>query len=301
MNRPASLAAVGYSLTAVGFIQVAVTIAPHIADSVPAAGAAAPAVGAAVALAIDVCWAALMHTTIQTYRNGQTRAALGFGAATAAAVATSTILLAAVGHMGPWSVVPILAALLLVADGIREHVSVSPETSTVIRQRAAEIRDARALAAIEAKHDAHTETIKGYRESTRLSARTAALAEIRTTVQQANYRAAKRIESSQKRFSLPATDSTDSPESNHTNQAIQPWFDLDITDSANESPDSTPSPDQVNHSTRTNLSVVPASNDDDLVSQILDLADKGLSQRKIAELLNTNQSRVSRAIRSRTA
>ncbi|GGR41846.1 hypothetical protein J2S40_001655 [Nocardioides luteus] len=204
-TRLSGLAAVGYGMTAVGFVQVAVTIAPQVAQMIPAAGSAAPAVGVAVALAADVVWAALGHTTIHAYKSGQRAAAYGFGAATAIAVAISTVLLAAVGHMGPWSAIPALAALLLVADGVRDQVTVSPETAEIIRARTAEIRDQRALATIEARHEAHMETITGYRESARLAARTHALAEIKVTVERAENKAAKRLTTSAEKHSAGAT------------------------------------------------------------------------------------------------
>ncbi|WP_406027327.1 helix-turn-helix domain-containing protein [Nocardioides sp. NBC_00850] len=203
-GRPSGLAAVGYGMTAVGFVQVAVTIAPQVAQMIPAAGSAAPAVGVAVALAADVVWAALGHTTIQAYKSGQRAAAYGFGAATAVAVAVSTVLLAAVGHMGPWSAIPALAALLLVADGIRDQVTVSAETAAIIRARTAEIRDQRALATIEARHEAHMETITGYRESARLAARTHALAEIKVTVERAENKAARRLTTSAEKHAAGA-------------------------------------------------------------------------------------------------
>lgn len=203
-SRPSGLAVVGYGMTAVGFVQVAVTIAPQVAAMIPTAGAAAPAVGVAVALAADVVWAALGHTTISAYKSGQRAAAYGFGAATAAAVAVSTVLLAAVGHMGPWSAIPALAALLLVADGIRDQVTVSAETAEIIRDRTAQIRDQRALAVIEARHAAHMETITGYGESARLAARTHALAEIKVTVERAENRAAKRLTTSAEKHAAGA-------------------------------------------------------------------------------------------------
>lgn len=203
-NRPSGLAVVGYGMTAVGFLQVAVTIAPQVAAMIPAAGAAAPAVGVAVALAADVVWAALGHTTIHAYKSDQRAAAYGFGAATAVAVAVSTVLLAAVAHMGPWSAIPALAALLLVADGVRDQVTVSPETAAVIRARTAEIRDQRALAVIEARHTAHMETITGYGESARLAARTHALAEIKVTVERAENKAAKRLTTSAEKHAAGA-------------------------------------------------------------------------------------------------
>lgn len=203
-GRLSGLAAVGYGMTAVGFVQVAVTIAPQVAAMIPAAGSAAPAVGVAVALAADVVWAALGHTTISAYKSGQRTAAYGFGAATAVAVAASTVLLAAVGHMGPWSAIPALAALLLVADGIRDQVTVSPETAEIIRARTAEIRDQRALAVIEARHAAHLETITGYGESARLAARTHALAEIKVTVERAENKAAKRLTASAEKHAAGA-------------------------------------------------------------------------------------------------
>lgn len=203
-GRPSGLAAVGYGMTAVGFVQVAVTIAPQVAAMIPSAGSAAPTVGVAVALAADVVWAALGHTTIQAYKTGQRAAAYGFGAATAVAVAVSTVLLAAVGHMGPWSAIPALAALLLVADGVRDQVTVSPETADHIRARTAEIRDQRARAVIEARHAAHMETITGYGESARLAARTHALAEIKVTVERAENKAARRLTTSAEKHAAGA-------------------------------------------------------------------------------------------------
>ncbi|MER6937081.1 helix-turn-helix domain-containing protein [Nocardioides sp. NPDC127514] len=204
IGHPSGLAVVGYGMTAVGFLQVAVTIAPQIAALIPAAGVAAPAIGVAVALAADVVWAALGHTTINAYKTGQRAAAYGFGSATALAVAASTVLLAAIGHMGPWSAIPALAALLLVADAIRDQVTVSPETATIIRTRSAQIRDQRALAEIEARHEAHMETITGYGEAARLAARTHALAEIKVTVERAENRAAKRLTTSAEKHSAGA-------------------------------------------------------------------------------------------------
>lgn len=198
-NRPSGLAVVGYGMTLVGFIQVAVTIAPHVAQRIPAAGTAAPLIGVAVALAADIVWAALGHTTIRVAQTRQWGAVWLFGGATGAAILASTVLLAAVGHMGPWSAIPACAALLLAADGVRAMLVVSPGTADAIRGMAAEIRDARALARMEARRAAHEETIGGFQESARLAARTGGLAEIRVAVQRAEARAADRLGRSEKR------------------------------------------------------------------------------------------------------
>lgn len=197
--RPSGLAVVGYGMTLVGFVQVAVTIAPHVADRIPSAGAAAPLVGVAVALGADVVWAALGHTTIQVARTRRWGATAGFGGATALAVVASTVLLAAVGHMGPWSAIPALACLLLVADGVRSMVTVSDATASAIAGMAAEIRDERAMAQMEARRAAHHETIHGFREAARLAARTGALAEIRVSVAAAEAGAARALERSGRR------------------------------------------------------------------------------------------------------
>lgn len=274
MSRASGLAVVGYGLTAIGFIQVAVTIAPHIADSVPAAGGAAPAIGVAVALAVDACWATLMHTTMATYKTGQHRAAYGFGAATAAAVLASTVLLAAVGHMGPWSAVPVLAALLLVADGIRDQVTVSPETAAEIRTRTAEIRDARALANLDARRAAHDETLAGYAEASRLAARTAALAEIKTTVQRAEHRATRRIETSERRYGPTP---------------IEPVELRSIPTVAQPAPKTTP--------LVVAADPAPATSDRDAL--ILELADEErLTVTEIGERLGVHKSTVSRRLRT---
>lgn len=289
MNRPSGLATVGYGLTAVGFIQVAVTIAPHIAASIPAAGTAAPAVGVAVALAIDVVWAALMHTTIQTYRNGQLRPTLGFGGATALAVLASTILLASVGHMGPWSAVPVLAAILLILDGVREHVSVSPETAATIRERTATIRDARAVATIEAKHDAHTETINGYRESARLVARTAALAEIKTSVQRANWRASQKIATSTRRYAT--SDAT--PDDDAALEPIAPVAEP-VAEPATTAVAPAATPVQA---PPVALSLV-ASADDEIDAKIRDLVAQNAKPSQIAAALNIHRATVYRRIKA---
>lgn len=273
-SRLSGLAVVAYGLTTVGFIQVAVTIAPHVAASVPAAGAAAPAVGVAVALAIDVCWAALMHTTTHAYKTGQHRPAYGFGAATGVAVAASTILLAAVGHMGPWSAVPVLAALLLVADGIRDQVTVSPETAATIRERTAAIRDARALAAIEARHAAHTETIAGYGEAARLAARTAALADIKVTVRRADHRAQRRIDAATARYGeepiapIPYTGPTE----------------LDIERATRRKP-ATPATPRI-----------AVADDDEIDAKIRDMIARDMSAKEIADELQIHRATAYRRI-----
>lgn len=275
MSRLSGLAVVGYGLTAIGFIQVAVTIAPHIASSVPAAGGAAPAIGVAVALAVDACWASLMHTTMATYKTGQHRAAYGFGAATGAAVLASTVLLAAVGHMGPWSAVPVLAALLLVADGIRDQVTVSPETATAIRERTAEIRDARALARLDARRAAHEETLAGYAEASRLAARTAALAEIKTTVQRAEHRATQRIATSERRYGPTPI------------EPIELRAVPSVAQPAPKTPPVAVAPDPA-----------PATSDRDAL--ILELADgdERLTVTEISERLGVHKSTVSRRLRT---
>lgn len=298
MNRPSGLAVVGYGLTLVGFIQVAATIAPRVAASLPEAGSAATAVGAAIALAIDICWAALMHTTLTTYRNGQTRPALGFGAATAAAVGASTILLASVGHMGPWSVVPVLAALLLVADGIREHVSVSPETAAIIRDRTAAIRDARALATIEARHDAHTETIHGYRESARLAARATALATIRTTVQRAESQASRRIERATKRYGATPALPVAPPVARDTTR------DTDATGATPATPEpvapvAVPAPEPVAPPATPSVALsLVASGEDEIDAKIRAMVADNVKPAKIAEELDIHRATVYRRIRA---
>jgi len=197
--RPSGLAVVGYGLTLVGFVQVAVTIAPHVADRIPAAGTAAPVVGVAVALAADVVWAALGHTTIQVARTRQWGATAVFGGATCAAILASTVLLAAVGHMGPWSLIPACAALLLAADGLRSMVVVSDDTAARIRGMAAAIRDERALARMEAQQAAHRETIAGFGEAARLAARAGSLAQIRVQVEASEAKAARSLGRSARR------------------------------------------------------------------------------------------------------
>lgn len=277
-SRPSGLAVVAYGLTLVGFVQVAVTIAPHVADTIPAAGNAAPAVGVAVALAIDVCWAALGHTTIHAFRTGQRRPAVGFGAATGAAVLASTVLLAAVGHMGPWSVVPILAALLLVADGIRELVTVSPDTAATIRARTAEIRDQRALAVIEARHAAHLETLAGHGEAARLAARTGALADIKVTVRRAEHRASRRIEAAAARYGETPTEPI-----TYTGPAA---VDATARDTKPATPAATPATPRR----------ITVADDDELDNKIRDMVSRNIPVSKIAAELGMHRATAYRRV-----
>lgn len=288
-NRPSGLAVVGYGLTLVGFIQVAVTIAPHVAQRIPDAGTAAPAIGVAVALAADVVWAALGHTTIRVAQTRQWGAVWLFGGATGAAILASTVLLAAVGHMGPWSAIPACAALLLAADGVRAMLVVSPDTADAIRGMAAEIRDQRALARMEAQRAAHEETIAGYQEAARLSARTGSLAQIRIQVEGSEARAARRLGRSAQRHAEGAKAYREimpgvyGPDANPA-QEWSPGVPLLVSVPAQ--------PDTAGMDS--GIVNVSAMSEDEKRACARELRDKGLSWSEVAEAMDAPRSSVRR-------
>lgn len=284
-TRPSGLAVVGYGLTLVGFVQVAVTIAPHVADRIPAAGTASPVVGVAVALAADIVWAALGHTTIQVARTRQWGATAVFGGATCAAILASTVLLAAVGHMGPWSLIPACAALLLAADGMRSMVVVSPDTAATIRGMAAAIRDERALARMTAQQAAHAETIAGYGEAARLAARAGSLAQIRIEVEGSEARAARALARSAQRHAAGAAEYravmmpsvSDVPEVGQPDATVT---QLSVVEDADD--------------TDGGLVNVSAMSEDEKRACARDLRDRGLSWSEVAEAMDAPRSSVRR-------
>jgi hypothetical protein len=281
-TRPSGLAVVGYGMTFVGFVQVAVTIAPHVAQRIPAAGTVAPVVGVAVALAADIVWAALGHTTIQVARTRQWGATAVFGGATCAAILASTVLLAAVGHMGPWSLIPACAALLLAADGLRSMVVVSPDTAATIRGMAAAIRDERALARMTAQQAAHAETIAGYGEAARLAARAGSLAQIRIQVEGSEARAARALARSAQRHASGAAEyrAAMSPDVPEVGQS-----DATVTRLA---------PVPAHPDTGSGFVDVSAMSEDEKRACARDLRARGLSWSDVAEAMGAPRSSVRR-------
>jgi hypothetical protein len=281
-NRPSGLAVVGYGLTLVGFVQVAVTIAPHVAQRIPDAGTAAPLIGVAVALAADIVWAALGHTTIRVAQTRQWGAVWLFGGATGAAILASTVLLAAVGHMGPWSAIPACAALLLAADGLRSMVVVSPDTAEAIRGIAAQIRDERALARVTAQQAAHAETIAGVGEAARLAARAGSLAQIRVQVEGSEARAARALARSAQRHAAGAAEyrATMSPAVPEVAQRNATVTQLSVVEDATN--------------TASGLVNVSAMSEDEKRTCARELRDKGLSWSEVAEAMDAPRSSVRR-------
>lgn len=177
---------VGYILAIIGFFQVGAAVAPHVADTLPFGGWSAYVLGWSIAAVFDLTWATIGYSAIRTHQQGNHRATLVLTAVTILVIAASTTMLATVGHQGPWSLVPVVSALIIAVSAALDHVLIDNETHKTIREMRANSRAALAVALAESRRDsiaAETETIRalanGRATIARKSAESRILAEMR--------------------------------------------------------------------------------------------------------------------------
>lgn len=177
---------VGYALALIGFFQVGAAVAPHVADTLPFGGWSAYALGWGIAAVFDLTWATIGYSAIRTHQQGNHRATIVLTGVTGAVIAASTVLLATVGHQGPWSFVPAVSALIIGISAALDHVLIDNETHEKIREMRANSRAALALARARSQElstAAETQTVEslaaGRATIARKSAESRALADMR--------------------------------------------------------------------------------------------------------------------------
>lgn len=148
--------------TAAALVLTAVTVGPLAGQKIGLDGNAALAAGWAIAIVYDLVWVASIRYSGMAI---QQRSAIGmivmFGISLAA-LAVSVVVLLKLGHAQAFAGVPVAAAVFMGVRLFVDNVLADPTTAARIAERSAEDRNARALAASNARHlasEAHTEVL----------------------------------------------------------------------------------------------------------------------------------------------
>ncbi|MFG3136094.1 hypothetical protein ACGFZA_07710 [Streptomyces sp. NPDC048211] len=165
----------------------------------------AVAVGWSIALVYDALWIGALRMSEVAIRQ---RSKVGMGVMlglSAVAVGVSTATLLILGHAQVFAFVPVAAALFMGLRLFVNNVLADPATAASIAEQSAADRNARALAAADARHlqsEAHTdvltETAGHLAEMTRQIARAEVLTKAQAQINKARAEAEKRLKDSDK-------------------------------------------------------------------------------------------------------
>lgn len=204
-RRPNVFAVVETLLTLAALALVAVTVGGKLGQMIGLDGFDAAAVGWSIALVYDALWiGALRMSEVAIRQRSKTGMAVMLGlSAVAVGVSTATLLI--LGHAQVFAGVPVAAALFMGLRLFVNNVLADPATAASIAEQSAEDRNARALAAADARHlqsEAHTdvltETAGHLAEMTRQIARAEVLTKAQQQIDKARAEAEKRLKESDK-------------------------------------------------------------------------------------------------------
>lgn len=198
-------------LTLAALALVAVTVGGKLGQMIGLDGLDAALVGWSIAIVYDALWiGALRMSEVAIRQRSRIGMAVMLGlSAVAVGVSTTTLLI--LGHAQVFAFVPVAAALFMGLRLFVNNVLADGVTAAVIAERSAEDRNARALAAADARHlqsEAHTdvltETAGHLAEMTRQIARAEVLTKAQKRITKARAEAEKRLQGSDKEHGADA-------------------------------------------------------------------------------------------------
>ncbi|WP_326768840.1 hypothetical protein OG978_33730 [Streptomyces sp. NBC_01591] len=202
-RRPDIFATVETLLTLAALVLVAVTVGGKLGQMLGLHGLAGTVAGWSIALVYDALWIGALRMSEVAIRQ---RSRIGMGVMlglSSAAVGVSTMTLLILGHAQVFAFVPVAAALFMGLRLFVNNVLADPATAAVIAEQSAEDRNARALAAADARHlrseattDVLTETAGHLAEMTRQIARADVLTKAQKRINKARSEAEKRLQES---------------------------------------------------------------------------------------------------------
>ncbi|MEU5772687.1 hypothetical protein ABZ819_05200 [Streptomyces venezuelae] len=155
-------AAVEALLTLAALTLVAVTVGGQLGEMLGLYGRLGTAVAWAIALVFDALWIGSLRMSEVAIRQRSTIGIVVMLSLTAVAVGASTATLLILGHAQVFAAVPVAAALFMGLRLFAGNVLADGETAARIAEQSAGDRNARALAAAEARHlrvEARTEVV----------------------------------------------------------------------------------------------------------------------------------------------
>lgn len=191
-------AAVEVLLTLAALVLVAVTVGGQLGQMLGLRGPAASVAGWSIALVYDALWiGALRMSEVAIRQRSKVGIAVMLGLS-AAAVGVSTGTLLILGHAQVFAGVPVAAALFMGLRLFVGNVLADPATAARIAEQSAADRNARALAAADARHlrsgattDVVTETAEHLAEMDRQIARAEVLTGAQAKIDKARAKAEK--------------------------------------------------------------------------------------------------------------
>ncbi|MFJ8016218.1 hypothetical protein [Streptomyces sp. NPDC096339] len=173
-------------LTAAALTLMAVTVGGQLGQMIGLHGKAALAVGWSIAIVYDALWiGALRMSEVAIRQRSRIGMAVMLGIS-AAAIAVSVATLLILGHAKVFAGVPVAAAVFMGLRLFAGNVLADPATAAQIADQSAADRNARALAAADARHlqsEAHTEVLAETAGHLAELHRQTARAEVLTTAQ----------------------------------------------------------------------------------------------------------------------
>lgn len=198
-------------LTLAALALVAITVGGQLGEILGLHGTAGMLVGWSIAIVYDALWIGALRMSEQAIRQ---RSAVGMTVMiglSVVAVGVSTGTLLVLGHAKVFAFVPVAAALFMGLRLFAGNVLADAQTAALIAEQSAADRNARALAAAEARHlrseattDVVTETAGHLAEMERQIARADALTRAQAQINKARSKAEGRLVKSEKEHGAAA-------------------------------------------------------------------------------------------------
>ncbi|MGY0062820.1 hypothetical protein ACWY4P_40845 [Streptomyces sp. LZ34] len=198
-------------LTVASLALVGVTVGGQLGEMIGLHGKVGTVVAWAIAIVYDALWiGALRMSEIAIRQRSTVGMAVMLGLSAVAVGVSSTILLI-LGHAKVFAFVPVAAALFMGLRLFAGNVLADPATAARIAEQSADDRNARALAAAEARHlrseattDVFTETAGHLAEMTRQIGRSEVLTKAQAKINKARSKAEERLQESEKKHGKAA-------------------------------------------------------------------------------------------------
>ncbi|MGW1102733.1 hypothetical protein [Streptomyces sp. NPDC002540] len=198
-------------LTLASLALVAITVGGQLGEMIGVHGKVGMVVGWSIAIVYDALWiGALRMSEIAIRQRSTVGMAVMLGLSVVAVGVSATILLI-LGHAKVFAFVPVAAALFMGLRLFAGNVLADPATAAAIAEQSAEDRNARALAAADARHqrseattDVLAETASHLGEVQRQTARADVLTRAQAEINKARAEAEKRLQESDKKHGAEA-------------------------------------------------------------------------------------------------
>lgn len=193
-------AVVEHLLTFAALVLVAITVGGEVGTMLGLTGPFGTAAAWSIAIVFDALWIGALRMSEQAIRQRSRVGMVVMIGLSVVAVATSTAVLLTLGHAEVFAAVPVAAAVFMGLRLFADNVLADAGTTTRIADQSAEDRNARALAAADARHlavaavtDVVTETAGQLAETRRQVARAKALTGAQVRIDKARAKAEEKL------------------------------------------------------------------------------------------------------------